>query len=142
MNKTNNNKLNNKGFTLLEIVLVISILGILITMILPNFSRSQLSARVTTHNSNVNMLKSAGAMYLIDHPVQEKIDIKKKIDLDNLNPYLDQDSNMKVDPILLNEIDMINEFEVSITPKGNIVIEPGELIFKDNILSLKKVEKE
>lgn len=128
-------KINNKGFTLLEVVLVISIIGILITMIVPNFSRSQLSARVATHNANVSMIKSAAAMYLIDHPLE----ISKNIPMDLLKQYLDNDSDLKLDPILAQELgsNSDKEFKVSINSTGGIEITPGELMFKEDKLVIK-----
>ncbi len=128
-------KINNKGFTLLEVVLVISIIGILITMIVPNFSRSQLSARVATHNVNVNMIKSAAALYLIDHPLE----ISKNIPMELLKQYLDKDSDLKLDPVLVQELgsNFDKEFKVNINSTGDIEIIPGELIFKENKLVVK-----
>ena len=128
-------KINNKGFTLLEVVLVISIIGILITMIVPNFSRSQLSARVATHNVNVNMIKSAAALYLIDHPLE----ISKNIPMELLKQYLDKDSDLKLDPVLVQELEsnFDKEFKVNINSTGDIEIIPGELIFKENKLVVK-----
>lgn len=128
-------KINNKGFTLLEVVLVISIIGILITMIVPNFSRSQLSARVATHNANVSMIKSAAAMYLIDHPLK----ISENIPMDLLKQYLDNDSDLKLDPILAQELgsNSDKEFKVSINSTGGIEITPGELMFKEDKLVIK-----
>lgn len=126
-------KLDSKGFTLLEIILVITIMGILITMIVPNFGRSQLSAKVATHNSNVNMLKSAAAMYIVDYPIKEKLPPNGELDIKKIKLYLDEDSDLKVDPILCNEANLSdNEFKVYITPKGSIKIKPGELIFNNN----------
>lgn len=58
-------KINNrKGFTLVELVVVIAILGILSAIAVPRFTASRENATITAHNANVRTLESAANMYV------------------------------------------------------------------------------
>ncbi len=55
-----------KGFTLVELIVVIAILGILAAIAVPKFIGTLDNARQRTHEANVKTLKSAAALYLAD----------------------------------------------------------------------------
>ena len=57
---------NRKGFTLIELMIVIAIIGILAAMAIPNFKKARASARQKACYSNIRVLQGAVEMYNMD----------------------------------------------------------------------------
>lgn len=60
------NKKKRQGFTLIELIIVIAILGILAAIAIPRYNRSKIKAEDTAHLANVQMLRSAARMKILD----------------------------------------------------------------------------
>lgn len=103
------------GFTLVELVIVISIIMILISIALPRYNKTNISAQVAAHNSNVKMIKNAAILYLSDNNDDTNIDESK------IGEYIDGKM-----PKPIKNIQGANQesFTITIT-NGEIIISPG-----------------
>ena len=54
----------SKGFTLIELIIVIAILAVLAAIALPKYNNSKRKSVVTAHNANVRVLESAALNYV------------------------------------------------------------------------------
>jgi prepilin-type N-terminal cleavage/methylation domain-containing protein len=62
------NKIKKSGFTLVEVLIVIIIVGILIAALLPRLTGAQARARDTSRQAGVNQIAQAAALYAADTP--------------------------------------------------------------------------
>ncbi len=60
------NKLNSKGFTLIELMIVVAIIGILSAIAIPNYQRYQARSRQTEARLNLSGLYTAEQTYVVD----------------------------------------------------------------------------
>lgn len=102
-----------KGFTLIELIIVIAILALLIAIAIPRYQRSNLSAQATAHNANVRVIKNAAILYSMDKPTEGTIE------LDDLKPYLESGEVPTPAKALKKDA-----FTVK-AENGNIIVEPG-----------------
>lgn len=118
------NAKKNKGFTLIELVIVIAIIAILISIAAMRYSSTNLAAEAAAHNANVKVLKSAGILYLIDHP-----DSKGEVNVEALKPYLEGGKIPKPAKHL-----KVEKFTITSTEDGDVTVKPGPLKVQDKKL--------
>ena len=119
------NKKKSKGFTLIELVIVIAIIAILISIAAMKYSSTNLAAEAAAHNANVKVLKSAGILYLIDHPENQGT-----IDIENLKPYLE---GGKI-PKPAKHFNDAKDFSITSKEDGDVEVTPGPLKVQDKKL--------
>lgn len=66
-------RLNKKGFTLAELLIVVAIIAILVAIAVPIFTSSLREAQLRTNQANVRSVKSAGVTYILTHWSDEKM---------------------------------------------------------------------
>lgn len=116
-----------KGFTLIELVIVIAIIAILISIAAMKYSSTNLAAEAAAHNANVKVLKSAGILYLIDNPNPES-----GISLENLKDYIE---GGKI-PKPAKHLEGYDSFTVEASDDGDVTVKPGPVKVSDKKLVL------
>ena len=80
-----------RGFTLIEILVVVVILGILAAIIVPNLMERPGQARITKAKSDIRAVESALNMYRLDHHVYPPTDVGLQALVSDYLPRLPMD---------------------------------------------------
>lgn len=112
-------KINNKGFTLVEVLAIIVILGILITIIAPNVTTLINENKKNSLEKLNTSITSAAKLYISDH----KYEIKLTSSTCNANDTIDIDKIGNTDLNPNNQIKirtLVDEGNISTSSDGNI----------------------
>lgn len=116
-------KKSRKGFTLIELIIVIAIIALLAAIAIPKYKVSKEKAAITAHNANISMLKTAASLKLNESSSSDEI-IKWSDGNGDYKNYLDKWPKV---PKGLKDI-KADEYTVTINPKdSSISISPGSI---------------
>lgn len=112
----------SSGFTLVELIVVISILALLAAVAIPKYNESRTKAAETAHQSNVKVLESAGLMYIASEGVPgSEIVWSETSGKDIWNNYLNEWPKI---PSGYNPSGSNNGYEVTISTSGEVQVAP------------------
>lgn len=92
-----NKKMNNKGFSLVELIIVIAIMAVLVAVLAPQYMRFVERGRVASDNDNILAIESAMQVHSVDTMATEHFSGTSTI---TLNRNADASSSGSTDAIL------------------------------------------
>lgn len=75
---------NQKGFTLVELMVVVVILGVLVAIAVPVYNSTTTRAATATCQANQRMIEGAVTQYLMENPTETMADVD---DINDLAPF-------------------------------------------------------
>lgn len=139
-------KEDNRGFTLIELIVVIAIIAILALIAVPRLTGQTIKADVSTHNANVRTLESAATMWLADAgapsgDVTWKGETGKNVDENKKawEKYLQEWP--KLPDSIKNALNDVDGYTVTIGKDGQIEVTPGKAVMeKGKIIKIGKTK--
>ena len=88
------NTTNKSGFTLVEIMIVVAIIGLLAAIAIPNFVRARTTSQANACINNLRQMDGAVQQYALEN----KLASSSAYSLSVLKPYIKLDSNSNIPP--------------------------------------------
>ncbi|MGI6659397.1 MAG: prepilin-type N-terminal cleavage/methylation domain-containing protein [Dethiobacteraceae bacterium] len=109
---------NQKGFTLVELMVVVVIIGILVAIAIPIYGQVTRRAELGAHEANVRILKGAGSMWFAENgpPAADGTDITT-----DLIDYVEGGSLPTVPGVTDDDT---NDYTVTIDINGTVHVSP------------------
>ncbi len=104
---------NEKGFTLVELMVVVVIIGILVAIAIPIYGAVQNRAEQGAHEANERILKGAASMYIAEHGRGTYPDV-------NLGDYVEETWPIEDprDSTLVYKVDIADDGSVDVDTKA------------------------
>ena len=114
---------DNRGFTLIELVIVIAIIGLLVAIAVPRMADSRKKAATATHNANVRTLEGAANMYMAEEGIPDEPAGRAEVE-----PYVqDWPKVPKGTGDATVEKEAGKEYGISIDTNGGITVTPAKI---------------
>jgi len=93
-------KKNQKGFTLVELMVVVVIIGILVAIAVPVYRNVQTTAKIKANDANIKIIESAIQVYLAEGGTLDDLDINLLVTkgyLKEVPKYPDSDEEYSIE---------------------------------------------
>lgn len=127
-------KEDNKGFTLIELIVVIAIIAVLALIVVPKVTGQTKEADVAAHNANVRTLESAATMYIAEEGVPSGDGVTWPTN-DSWTKYLQEWPKLpdSIKNALTGEDEnKVDGYTVTIEKTGQIKVTPGKAKINDD----------